>query len=205
MTDTDNNIKNNIFIEKAKKVHNNKYDYSKINYINCNQHIEIICPIHNSFLQRPVNHLKGYGCIICAKDTSIQKLSLTKEEFINKANKKFNNKFDYSNIEYNDYTKSVKIKCPIHDLFEYSPYEHLHSKYGCPNCGNMMSGNNRLKYKNIDDLINQFRNIHGNKYNYSNVVYTGVRNKIEILCDIHNKFYITTSSHLKGTGCPKCI
>ena len=53
------------FINKANLVHNNKYDYSKINYINAHTKIGIICPEHGEFTQRPNNHLNGNGCSIC--------------------------------------------------------------------------------------------------------------------------------------------
>jgi hypothetical protein len=40
-------------------VHNNKYDYSKVEYINTNSKVKIICPIHGEFEQTPHNHLTG--------------------------------------------------------------------------------------------------------------------------------------------------
>ena len=55
------------FIEKAKKVHGDEYDYSKVNYINNDTKIKIICPIHGIFEQTPTNHLKGHGCPFCKK------------------------------------------------------------------------------------------------------------------------------------------
>ena len=53
------------FEEKARKVHGDKYDYSKVKYINCNTKVCIICPEHGEFWQKPVNHLQGNGCPIC--------------------------------------------------------------------------------------------------------------------------------------------
>lgn len=50
------------FIEEAKMVHGNKYDYSKVVYVNNNTKVEIICPEHGSFFQRPNDHLKKNGC-----------------------------------------------------------------------------------------------------------------------------------------------
>ena len=60
------NIKNNDFIEKAKKVHIDKYDYSKVEYINSQTKVCIICPKHGEFWQKPNGHLQGRGCPICA-------------------------------------------------------------------------------------------------------------------------------------------
>lgn len=55
------------FIEDAQKVHGNKYDYSKVNYVNSNTKVTITCPIHGDFEQLPLNHLKGQGCPKCSK------------------------------------------------------------------------------------------------------------------------------------------
>ena len=54
------------FIKESKIVHKQQYDYSKVQYINNNTPIEIICPIHGSFYPTPKNHLKGCLCPDCA-------------------------------------------------------------------------------------------------------------------------------------------
>lgn len=53
------------FIENAVKVHGDKYDYSKVVYVNLKTPICIICPIHGGFLQKPYDHLDGCGCQKC--------------------------------------------------------------------------------------------------------------------------------------------
>jgi hypothetical protein len=58
------------FIEKAIKTYGDKYNYSKVNYINSKTKVIIICPLHGEFEQQPNNHLQGYGCKHC----SLQKL-----------------------------------------------------------------------------------------------------------------------------------
>ena len=60
----------NQFINKSDKIHNNQYNYSKVNYINAHTKVEIICPKHGSFLQKPNNHLSGKGCIRCTHSSS---------------------------------------------------------------------------------------------------------------------------------------
>jgi hypothetical protein len=70
------------FIKEANKVHNSKYDYSKVDYINNKKEVCIICPIHGEFYQSPISHLKGNGCQKCnggVRDTT--------EAFIEKARK----------------------------------------------------------------------------------------------------------------------
>lgn len=60
----------NVFIEKSKFKHDNKYDYSKTNYINNETNVIIICPEHGEFIKKPTCHLnRGQGCIECSKKT----------------------------------------------------------------------------------------------------------------------------------------
>ena len=53
------------FIKKAREIHGDKYDYSKVNYVNNETPVCIICPEHGEFLQQPTNHLRGCSCPYC--------------------------------------------------------------------------------------------------------------------------------------------
>lgn len=53
------------FIKKAKTIHGDKYNYSRVNYVNSRTKIKIICPVHGVFEQTPNNHLRGCGCPLC--------------------------------------------------------------------------------------------------------------------------------------------
>ena len=124
------------FIEKAKKVHGNKYDYSKVEYIDKLTPVIIICPIHGEFTQTPDTHLNGSGCQKCGVEKSKQTAAsqkLTTEKFIEKARKRHDDKYDYSKVEYVNSHTPVKIICKIHGEFEQSPTNHLSGK-GCPIC-----------------------------------------------------------------------
>ena len=135
------------FIEKARKIHGNKYDYSKVNYVNNRTKICIICPKHGEFWQTPLNHLKGYGCQKCWED----KQYLTEQGFIEKARKIHGNKYDYSKVNYvNNHTK-VCIICPNHGEFWQTPNDHL-SGHGCKYCNDSKLENEikkMLSEKNI--------------------------------------------------------
>ena len=65
------------FIQKAKSVHGDKYDYSKVEYMGCKTKVCIICPEHGEFWQRPDVHLKEFGCGKCSG-----KHKYTTEEYI---------------------------------------------------------------------------------------------------------------------------
>lgn len=58
------------FVQKIKLVHGDKYDYSKVEYLNNRTKVEIICPKHGIFLMTPDNLLKGKGCPKCGKHLS---------------------------------------------------------------------------------------------------------------------------------------
>ena len=121
------------FIKRASKLHNNKYNYSKSNYINTKIKIEIICPKHGSFWQEPENHMQGDGCPECGKETVVKKLSSNTEEFIRKARLVHGNKYNYSKVNYINSENKVEIICPTHGSFWQKPTNHLYG-CGCPKC-----------------------------------------------------------------------
>ena len=105
----DNKTKN--FIEKAIKIHRDKYDYSKVEYIKAIEKVIIICKIHNEFKITPNSHLHGCGCCLCGKISSSQKQSFTTNNFIEKSIKIHGDDYDYSKVEYiNNHTK-ISIYC----------------------------------------------------------------------------------------------
>jgi hypothetical protein len=121
------------FIKKANKIHNNKYDYSKSIYNKAQDKIIIICPIHGEFIQSAYHHLYGSGCYECKKEKIGNLKRSSKEQFIEKANKVHNNKYDYSLAKYvNNHTK-IKIICKEHGIFEMQPLMHLQGQ-ACKFC-----------------------------------------------------------------------
>lgn len=117
------------FIFKARLIHNNFYDYSKVEYIHSSIKICIIDPDYGEFWQLPSGHLSGYGNPLRGKEKSKQwqyentKLSLN--EFINRCNTKHDNFYDYSKVEYiNSYT-DVCIIDPEYGEFYMSPDQHM--------------------------------------------------------------------------------
>lgn len=116
------------FINEAKSVHGDKYDYSKVNYKNNCSKIEIVCKTHGSFFQIPKDHLNGSGCLICAG-----KQRMTTDVFIKKAENVHGDKYDYSKINYKNNYSKVEIICPIHGSYFQRVNNHL-SGHGCPIC-----------------------------------------------------------------------
>ena len=126
------------FIEESSLKHKDKYDYSKVNYVNNKTQVEIICPSHGSFFQKPNDHLQGKGCLKCYNTIRHTIIVHTYDKFIEKANKIHNNLYDYSNINYVNNRVKININCNIHGMFSQSPNNHLKGA-GCPKCKSIIS------------------------------------------------------------------
>ncbi|MCD8208271.1 MAG: hypothetical protein LUD72_10075 [Bacteroidales bacterium] len=184
------------FKEKATEVHKGLYDYSNVVYRGVDKKVEIICPLHGSFLQRPMNHLKGQGCPICGKIKRPIPRRKPLEVFIREARAVHNDKYGYDQVKYVNTNTYVGIICPDHGLFRQTPKNHLNG-HGCPYCAG--------KNKTSDMLIEEFKSVHGDRYDYSDVKYSGAKDKVRIICKEHGVFYQTPNDHLMGKGCPKCV
>jgi len=121
------------FLTKAKEVHNNKYDYSNVEYEGSKNVVNITCPEHGSFPQTPKGHLTGRGCPDCGIISSIENRKSSALEFIEKSNIVHNNFYDYAKVTYNDSQHVVNITCPEHGSFPQTPNNHLAGKC-CPQC-----------------------------------------------------------------------
>lgn len=191
---------NDIFINKAKLIHDNKYNYSLVDYINARTKVKIICPIHGVFEQKPYHHLNKNGCRKCSNENSRNKQSFTKEKFIEKSKKIFDNEYDYSLVNYINANTKVLLICKKHGIFEIKPNFHLNCYEGCPKCKKNKNFN-----KNKITFIEKSNNKYGNKYDYSLVEYNGSVIKVKIICPIHGIFEQIPHDHLRiEHGCPKC-
>lgn len=333
-------------IKLCKSVHNNKYSYDNVKYVNYDTKVIITCPVHGDFEQNLYGHSKGRGCRECRRTNMSKIMRKDKNDFVEKSNIKHNFKYSYDNVpdsfgvrskviitcpEHGDFKqtadshkrgcgcpycagksgenpkKNIKIKkekvvkvlkirkldkvklvsipkkkkgrplnkekyvfhCEIHgrieksksqmytgricgeclkiqnrknafnrelnkmkelhnNRFEYPGYidlvgcktkitirciEHHHTfkhlksvhvqtKYG--GCIHCLKQYRNVGTKEHDLLIEQFKDIHGERYGYDNVVYKGAYVKVSITCDKHGDFEQTPGSHLSGCGCPRC-
>ena len=190
-------MKKDEFIRRAKEVHADKYDYSKVEYVNNTTKVRIICPIHGEFIQTPKNHLRGCGCHKCGK---CEKDTL--ETFVEKARKVHGNKYDYTDVLYRNSQKKVSIRCrKCGRTFLQVPASHI-GGHGCPHCA---AGKINIKRRSTrESFIRNSILVHGGKYNYSKVLYVNRRTSVCIICPTHGIFYQTPASHLSGHGCPHC-
>lgn len=189
------------FIEKANTIHNNKYSYEKTVYKNNHENVVITCPLHGDFEQTPHNHLKGKGCPVCGKE-SAKHSKYTQETFVEEATKVHDGFYTYDNADYKNLRNKVKITCPTHGDFIQIAYLHINGA-GCPTCAKEKQG--LKKRKSTDSFVEQAKEKHGDKYDYSLVDYKTAKNKVAIICPKHGVFYQSPWHHISGCGCPKCV
>ena len=189
-------ITKTILVNRFKKIHDNKYDYSHVDYINSKSKVQIICKQHGMFEQAPHKHLIGQMCPQCSLIKRSNKRKKNIDEVINDFKNIHGDKYDYSKIDYINTHSKVIIICKIHGDFKQSPSGHR-SGQECPKCKGGVSINQ-------DEVIGNFKNVHGNKYNYSKVDYINTHFKVIIICKIHGEFKQSPSTHKQGSGCPKC-
>lgn len=182
-----------VFIEKSKKIHQEKYKYNKVKYRNSKQKVDILCNTHGSFLQTPNDHIQGHGCPECAYGDSRG----STEEFIKLSNGKYGNKYSYEKTKYSNSFTKVTITCKEHGDFFQIPANHLRAE-GCKECAELPR---RLSLK---DFVDKGTKVHKGKYLYDRTIYTKSRDKVEIGCPEHGHFWQIASNHLSGTGCPSC-
>lgn len=155
------------FIEKAKKVHGNIFDYSKTDYVNSHKKIKIICSKHGEFLQTPNNHLTKYGCLKCGFVKRGIANKKTSEEFLKQLKHIYKNKYDISKVIYNGDNKPVELICRIHGSFSLTPTNIIHGKQGCRSC-NISKSRKATSWLNLLDVSksNREKRIYIDDINY---------------------------------------
>ena len=170
------------FIADSIKVWREKYDYSLTEYKNARTKVKIIYDgiIYEQF---PNSHLVGYPV----------EGYLDQEVFIQKAQKKWHNKYDYSSVKFKNANTKVEILFNG-DVYFQTPHNHL--KY---------APEKRLFKKTTSQFIEDAIRVHGeSRYNYDKVIYTTDREKVIITCPKHGDFEQRPNQHLRGVGCPHC-
>lgn len=191
---------NEEFIEKAKLIHQDKYDYSKVEYVNSHINVLINCPDHGDFTQTPTTHLSGSGCPIHGKELSKQKRKMPLEEFIRKSNIIHQGIYDYSETKYINGNTNVQINCDIHGPFFKTPIAHIHRCEQCPKCkpyGYSKKAIAWLKFVSYIDDINIQHAENNCEYKIPGTNYRadGYCKKTNTIYEFHGCYF---------HGCPSC-
>jgi hypothetical protein len=191
------------FVERAHAKHGKRYDYSQVTFDGVESKVKIICSTHGPFVQRVMVHLKGFNCPKCGRESVAGKLGHSRERFVQDAKTAHGDKYDYSEVDYVNALSKVKIICPVHGAFLQKPANHIRG-VGCSKCSDIVTGEKRRL--TTDEFIAAAKLVHGDKYDYSRVVYVTSHKKVEITCPEHGSFWQSAVNHIKGNkaGCPGC-
>ena len=188
-----NSDKTSIFINKVKKIHGDKFDYSKTAYKKSTEKVTIICKQHGEFNQSPNNHLSGNGCTKCVLEN---RKIISNEDYIKSCKNYHGDRYDYSTIKYTGCKHNVTPSCKIHGVFTISA-DNFKKGHGCQKCGG-----NKV-YNNID-FIKKSKEIHKNFYTYEKTEIKNSKEAVVITCPTHGDFKQQPYSHLLGKKCKKC-
>ena len=131
-----------------------------------------------------------------------ERLSKAKQYVIEKFREVHGDFYNYDKVVYNRNDEKVIITCPVHGDFPQAPAGHKKGEK-CPSCSLEKRSSNRIE-KTKSNLIEDFKKVHGNRYNYDKVVYEDSKKNVIIVCPIHGDFPKTPNSHKAGKGCHKC-
>lgn len=217
LTYIDKQMTSSDFIRNSIKKHGNKYDYTKVKYVDWKTNVIIICPLHGEFEQTPDKHYKQYGCKQCSRIINAKNRTITFDNFIKKSNKIHNNKYLYDLVKYSNVSTKVDIICPDHGIFQQTPYRHMNNAK-CPHCSfnrpkinininSLLNGEkiNYITYKlTFETFIARANEIHNSIYDYSKVHFIDAYTNVIIICKKHGEFLKTPDQHLHKQICPAC-
>lgn len=138
------------FILLSRKVHGNRYGYSKSYYVNNKTLIVIICESHGEFTQIPKHHMRGIGCYRCGIIKRAATKTKLSEQFKIEAHIIHHNKYDYSKSIYINNKTKLEIVCSTHGSFWQKPNTHLSLARGCKKCSNNISNKCRAWLASLD-------------------------------------------------------
>ena len=201
-------MEKSIFLQKAIEIYGHIYDYSLVpEKFRTKDKLPIICKNHGVFYKDVDHHIgRKQGCPEC-----MGKKRRSEEEFIDKIKSLPDiSELSFENTHYINNKSKIKIYCHHkdengveHGEFEISP-GHFLSGQRCPKCRYIKSAKGRRR--EIDEIINEARKVHGDKYDYSLILdYKNDREKYPIVCPEHGIFYQAMNNHIKAKqGCPIC-
>lgn len=190
------------FLRRFKLVHGDYYNYSNSVFSGARKKITVGCPIHGDFEITPQHHYnRKQGCKKCGTTKAANSLKRKYKNLIKEA-QEIHGEYVYMEDAFiNTYKEKIQIFCKKHGVFMQSLYHHINKKQGCPECKNNMGSIMDSKI-----YFSKAKEVHNDRYDYSNSIYLGNSVKIEIGCreKNHGTFWQEANSHLQGFNCPKC-
>lgn len=189
------------FVDKARSIHGDLYDYSNVEYKNSQTKVHVRDPDYGDFWVTPSDHLyQGTGHPQRGFIRRNNKNRSTTAEFIDKAKRVHGTLYDYAKVNYHSAKTKVCIIDPEYGEFWQTPNDHLRGR-GHPERGRMIAREKRSYDKSV--FISKARLVHGDLYDYSKVDYTTTEDKVLIIDPQYGEFWQKAANHLQGNGHPQ--
>lgn len=174
------------FVEKAKVIHGDKYDYSDTEYLGNSKKVAVVCRVHGAFYPLANDHLsKKAGCPACA---GVKRLN--QQDFIARSKSVHGNVYDYSETVYKNFNSPLTLTCDQGHRFNQLASSHLNG-FGCPHCAG-------LARKTTEQFVTEAKAKFGGKFDYSKVEYVNTRTPVVIVCPIKGEFKMQPIQHLSS-------
>lgn len=172
-------------LERFRKRHGDKYDYSKAEYRNTSTEIEIICPEHGNFQQTPESHFK-YGCFKCGSKRQAMSKTYDFDELLQIFKEKHGTYYNYDKSVFNGYTEPIEIICLKHGSFWQKPRDHMRG-HGCQLCATEYSRSLKVMSKEL--FIERTEKMFPGRFDYSLVEYINAVTPVKLICKKHNEVF----------------
>lgn len=187
-------LPNEDYLKRVENKFGDTFQLNEIKFVG--ENVIVFCKKHGEFSKNKHDFLRSKGCPSCAR----KKTSVT--DWVKISQEKHNDMFDYSLVDELNGSKPVPIICKEHGVFNQNPMRHKAGANGCKPCSLRENGLKRRKGQ--EEILSEFKEVHGECYDYSNVKYISVKQKVDITCIDHGVFSQTPDNHLQGQGCPLC-
>lgn len=194
-----------LFEKRVRAVHGDRYGLGRAIYVTQYDHVVVECGEHGQFMVLPFNLWQGAGCPACARRQNGLNHRITQDACLCRVGQVHGKTYDHSLIRYRRMHDEIVVVCRDHGQFRPTAANYLAGR-GCPGCGTLRGAANRtpMLVLGADEVLARFRRIHGDEYDYANVVYEHSNRHVEIVCRQHGPFLQTPSGHWAGKGCPEC-
>jgi predicted Zn-ribbon and HTH transcriptional regulator len=184
------------FVNRSKEIHDKKYNYLSVVYINSITKVEIKCNTCNCVWKvTPANHIHNKsGCPQCKANSQIGKTVKSTEEIVNEIKKAHGDNLLYDKLIYKNSNTKVTVGCKTHGYFDKWPNDLKHGS-GCPKC----SGNSKKTTKEfIAELPIHIKCLDE---------YTNAKTNMKFKCIEHNYLFNATANGilLGHINCPECV
>lgn len=188
------------FISKARLVHGDQYDYSKVQYVDSKTPVIIIDPEFGEFEQIPSVHVSGSGCPARKGLKISEAKTRDKAEFVRRAVAIHGDRYDYSQVDYVSAKTPVTIVDPDYGPFQQTPDSHLNKGSGSP--WSRSAAISQALSSSTSEFIEKAIGVHGKQYDYSRVIYVSAKTPVTIIDPDYGEFEQTPDGHLAGHGHP---